>query len=731
MNAQSVLAEEESDLVGLISGERTYGTAVTLEKITLDHGLSHYSFRSGGSSGANSAADWILNQFQEFELVAYREPFNFTTWDIPTQPRLVIDKDKNPATKTDQIEIPSFTASHYSWSTSETGIFGNLVALSPSNSHVDTSQKIVLVGTDVLSQSNWRGEFENKLLSQTPAAIIFTWWYEESLGIPFISSSEGRQYWNLRIPIGWVSYEDGLKIRKLAQQRVAANVTIVADMGFGPHYNIVGKLDGMDPSKTIVFSAHYDTVMCPGFADNGAGTAGLIELARAFSYAKKNNLYLPPHTILFIAFASEEMGLLGSIQYVHRHKAEMDRITAVINLDCIGADELTVAETWSDLDQTALNVAEELHVSAAQIFEEGSDHTSFANPSLAEGMLRNLWPEPIIHIADAKARPAVTLASHPLFWIHTAYDSFTTPDWIKADNLEDHVKVAAMTGLRVTGALPPVVKQSSITCTVVPLDATVGTNVTMSGSIIPMHQFVAVSLRYSTDGLFWYTLTIVNTNSNGDYSYSWVPEVLGLYYIQATWAGDTDHLREDSNVCNVTIRRAESRITCQISRNSITEGQTLTINGSIIPAHSDEKVTIEYSLNRETWIPIAVVKTDLRGKYQYYCKPGSQGTIHLRSSWIGDRDHEGAFSSSVILTIKPTGRFSPLDASLIVATVLVISAVTLFLIRHAKTSRVAGKPHWSSGRSTFTTSTRANTSMIAKESKSSEMLGSKEKLLKC
>lgn len=685
MNAQSVLAYEGSDLVGLISGERTYGTAVTLEKITLNHSLSHYSFRSGGSLGANSAADWILNQFQEFGLVAHREPFNFTTWDMPTQPRLVVDEDKNPATKTDQIEIPSFTASHYSWSTSEKGIFRNIVALSPNNWHVDINQKIVLAGMDVMSQGNWRSEFENKLLSQTPAAIIFTWWYEGSLGIPYTSSSEGRHYWNLRIPIGWVSYEDGLRIRKLAQQGVAANVTTAANIGFGPHYNIVGKLDGLDPSKTIVFSAHYDTVMCPGFADNGAGTAGLIELARAFSYAKKNNLYLPPYTILFIAFASEEMGLVGSIQYVHRHKAEMDRITAVINLDCIGADELRVTETRSDLDHTALNVAEELNVPAAPVFEQWSDHISFASPDLAEGMLRNLWPEPIIHIADAKARPAVTLASHPLFWIHTPYDSFTTPDWIKADNLEDHVKVAAMTGMRVIGASRPVVKESTITCTVVPLNVTVGTNVTISGSIIPMHQFVAVSLRYSTDGLFWYNLTIVNTNSSGDYSHSWIPEVPGLHYVQAAWAGDIDHLGEDSNVCNITIHRAESRITCEISENSITAGQTVTIDGVIIPAHSGENVTIEYSVNKETWIPIIVVKTDLYGKYQYYCKPGSQGSIHLRSSWIGDSDHEGAFSSSIVLTIEPTRGSSLLDASLIVGSVLAISAVILLVIRHART----------------------------------------------
>jgi len=462
-SAESFVTRGESALAELVSGKRTYGTAATLEKITLNHSLSHYSFRSGGSLGANSAADWILNQFQECGLVAYREAFNFTTWDISIQPRLVVDIDDNSATKTDQIEIPSFIASHYSWSTSEGGIFRSLLALSPSNWNIDTTRKIILVGMDVLSEGNWRSKFENKLLTQTPAAIVFTWWYEGSLGMPFVSSSEGRSYWNLRIPIGWVSYEDGLKIRKLAQHGVAANLTIAADIGFGPHYNIVGRLDGLDPSKIVVFSAHYDTVMCPGFADNGAGTAGLIELARVFSYAKNKNLYLPPCTILFIAFASEEIGLLGSIEYVYRHKAEMDRIIAVINLDCIGVGDLRVTETWSDLDEIALSIAEELRVPAAQVFEHStSDHLSFANPGIAEGMLRNLWPDHIIHIADAKARAAVTLASHPLFWIHTAYDSSSTPNWVKADNLEDHVKVAVITGLRVVETLPPLVKQSSI-----------------------------------------------------------------------------------------------------------------------------------------------------------------------------------------------------------------------------------------------------------------------------
>jgi Zn-dependent M28 family amino/carboxypeptidase len=94
----------------------------------------------------------------------------------------------------------------------------------------------------------------------------------------------------------------------------------------------------------IIISAHYDHIgngkygamrssendtIYNGANDNAAGVASLIEIAKYYTLLNENR-----HTIVFIAFAAEEWGLLGS-----RHEAEVFNnllIKAVINIDMIG-----------------------------------------------------------------------------------------------------------------------------------------------------------------------------------------------------------------------------------------------------------------------------------------------------------------------------------------------------------------------------------------------------------
>ncbi|MBI3933788.1 MAG: M28 family peptidase [Acidobacteria bacterium] len=114
--------------------------------------------------------------------------------------------------------------------------------------------------------------------------------------------------------------------------------------------NVVGVLRGNDPQlrdEYIVIGAHYDHLgsgeqggtMAPsqigqihhGADDNASGTAGIMELARYF--AADGNLR---RSLLFMAFAGEELGLLGSAHYVQQPLAPLDRTIAMLNLDMIG-----------------------------------------------------------------------------------------------------------------------------------------------------------------------------------------------------------------------------------------------------------------------------------------------------------------------------------------------------------------------------------------------------------
>jgi hypothetical protein len=114
--------------------------------------------------------------------------------------------------------------------------------------------------------------------------------------------------------------------------------------------NVAGLIEGSDPAlkgETIVFSGHsdhdgvFDGKMYPGADDNGSGTVGVMELARAFA----SNPARPRRSLLFIVFAAEERGLLGSYYYVSHPLRPLQTTRAVINFDMIGRNEAPSAQT--------------------------------------------------------------------------------------------------------------------------------------------------------------------------------------------------------------------------------------------------------------------------------------------------------------------------------------------------------------------------------------------------
>ena len=114
--------------------------------------------------------------------------------------------------------------------------------------------------------------------------------------------------------------------------------------------NVVGVLAGSDSAKSreaLVIGAHYDHVglggrlsVSPertgeihnGADDNASGTAAIIEMARLAAGQRSRF----PRTLVFVAFAGEERGLLGSIHYTTTPALPMDDTIAMINLDMVG-----------------------------------------------------------------------------------------------------------------------------------------------------------------------------------------------------------------------------------------------------------------------------------------------------------------------------------------------------------------------------------------------------------
>jgi hypothetical protein len=162
--------------------------------------------------------------------------------------------------------------------------------------------------------------------------------------------------------------------------------------------NVVGLLPGSDSElrdEAIVIGAHYDHLglggehsLAPsqvgqihhGADDNASGTSGLLELARGLA-ARRGEIR---RSILFVAFAGEESGLLGSSYYTQHPSIPIDHTIAMLNLDMIGRvskNKLYIGGTGTSPDFKKLvenanqTVGFELSYSASGY--GASDHMSF------------------------------------------------------------------------------------------------------------------------------------------------------------------------------------------------------------------------------------------------------------------------------------------------------------------------------------------------------------------
>jgi peptidase M28-like protein/PDZ domain-containing protein/PA domain-containing protein len=125
--------------------------------------------------------------------------------------------------------------------------------------------------------------------------------------------------------------------------RVDANLDV--ERAVKTVHNVAGYLPG-ETDEYVILGAHYDHLglgeqfaldpdlagsVHPGADDNASGTAGVIELARWFSTQPKQK-----RGILFLTFAGEELGLLGSSFYASHPDFPLDKAVAMINMDMIG-----------------------------------------------------------------------------------------------------------------------------------------------------------------------------------------------------------------------------------------------------------------------------------------------------------------------------------------------------------------------------------------------------------
>jgi hypothetical protein len=193
----------------------------------------------------------------------------------------------------------------------------------------------------------------------------------ESFGTRGIFSEQDNPTHGIGAARRWIydqfkSYSPRLQVSFDSYRVKKGKGRLIQDVGL---HNIVAVLPGkLNPERQFILSGHYDSIALlrrnpdgsaavptdgggsagegpppafdlsmlasiePGVTDDGSGTAAVMELARIMSQ------YEFEKTIVFVAFAGEEMGLVGSSLYARKAHKENQIIDGVLNNDIIGSE---------------------------------------------------------------------------------------------------------------------------------------------------------------------------------------------------------------------------------------------------------------------------------------------------------------------------------------------------------------------------------------------------------
>jgi len=259
---------------------------------------------------------------------------------------------------------------------------------------------------------------------------------------------------------GWVSLEatqrmlkgTGLDLAELKRRAIrrdfkpislplTAQLAVTNSLRHLRSRNVVGELRGRDSERRqdwIIYTAHWDHLgrddqregdpIYNGALDNAAGTAGLLELARAFTALPGR----PARSLMFLALTGEEQGLLGARHYAADPLHPLSRTVANINMDGLNpwgrtSDLSIIGLGNSTLDDLARRhaTAQGRTVAAEAQTEKGyfyrSDHFEFAK----------------VGVPALYAKGGTNFLGRPPGWGQSKADDYTERDYHK---VSDEVK---------------------------------------------------------------------------------------------------------------------------------------------------------------------------------------------------------------------------------------------------------------------------------------------------
>jgi Zn-dependent M28 family amino/carboxypeptidase len=137
--------------------------------------------------------------------------------------------------------------------------------------------------------------------------------------------------WRAGVPMVFASFAVGNELANTPGATVRLKVD--STLTLGTDHNVIAETRTGNAKNVVMVGAHLDSVPeGPGINDNGSGTAAILETALQMKHFPVRN------KVRFAFWAAEELGLLGSDQYVEGlTAAERDRIKLYLNFDMVAS----------------------------------------------------------------------------------------------------------------------------------------------------------------------------------------------------------------------------------------------------------------------------------------------------------------------------------------------------------------------------------------------------------
>ena len=274
--------------------------------------------RAVGTSGYRASANYVAKQLRGYGWEVERDRFGYSVFTESTASTLERTAP-NPKTFANG---PDFATGTWSGSgdltaevvavdlilppPSEPGSTSGCEAEDFADANVGGKVALIQRGTCL-----FRDKVANAIAAGAAAVVIFNEGQPDRTDVPPVDVEEA-----VSIPVLGASFAVGEELAAgISHGPTGATVHIRTDTKVEQRssQNVLAELKGSRRGRVVIAGGHLDSVpVGPGINDNGSGVASLMEVARQIT--RKG--IRPRHTLRFAFWGAEEIGLIGSRQYL-------------------------------------------------------------------------------------------------------------------------------------------------------------------------------------------------------------------------------------------------------------------------------------------------------------------------------------------------------------------------------------------------------------------------------